>query len=194
MAFSFFFFNDTATTEIYTLSLHDALPICVLLGPTLELGNRHFVKYFLRHCCSRSRSPEQRGGETVRVRVKTDHPLDKHCVIIHFVCIFGCTGGRKRIRRLHALRYAGRSPCRCFSPVLIPENGEVLQAHSRASSVIHLLVSSQQVLRVTHFPSVLQLLPECFRTPDTNLIPSRINTNKAVPGACSADRQKVTVQ
>src|SRR5258707_14818948 len=31
MSFSslyFFFFNDTATTEIYTLSLHDALPIC----------------------------------------------------------------------------------------------------------------------------------------------------------------------
>src|SRR2546425_5627954 len=27
----FFFFNDTATTEIYTLSLHDALPICSLL-------------------------------------------------------------------------------------------------------------------------------------------------------------------
>src|SRR5947199_4707951 len=26
--FSLFFFNDTATTEIYTLSLHDALPIC----------------------------------------------------------------------------------------------------------------------------------------------------------------------
>src|SRR5947199_9409379 len=26
---SFFFFNDTATTEIYTLSLHDALPISV---------------------------------------------------------------------------------------------------------------------------------------------------------------------
>ena len=25
-----FFFNDTATTEIYTLSLHDALPICIL--------------------------------------------------------------------------------------------------------------------------------------------------------------------
>src|SRR5436305_15345881 len=26
--FYFFFFNNTATTEIYTLSLHDALPIC----------------------------------------------------------------------------------------------------------------------------------------------------------------------
>src|SRR2546422_8492120 len=28
---SFFFFNDTATTEIYTLSLHDALPISVVI-------------------------------------------------------------------------------------------------------------------------------------------------------------------
>src|SRR5260221_7332818 len=27
MSYLFFFFNDTATTEIYTLSLHDALPI-----------------------------------------------------------------------------------------------------------------------------------------------------------------------
>src|SRR2546426_12542791 len=27
LSFRFFFFNDTATTEIYTLSLHDALPI-----------------------------------------------------------------------------------------------------------------------------------------------------------------------
>src|SRR5258705_969849 len=31
-SFTFFFFNDTATTEIYTLSLHDALPICPLDG------------------------------------------------------------------------------------------------------------------------------------------------------------------
>src|SRR5258708_31949825 len=30
----FFFFNDTATTEIYTLSLHDALPICELAVKT----------------------------------------------------------------------------------------------------------------------------------------------------------------
>src|SRR5256886_8640813 len=31
--FIFFFFNDTATTEIYTLSLHDALPISCTLEP-----------------------------------------------------------------------------------------------------------------------------------------------------------------
>src|SRR5256886_16400035 len=31
--FFFFFFNDTATTEIYTLSLHDALPIWARVCP-----------------------------------------------------------------------------------------------------------------------------------------------------------------
>src|SRR3712207_7656776 len=37
----FFFFNDTATTEIYTLSLHDALPISVgQLGAVLALPVR----------------------------------------------------------------------------------------------------------------------------------------------------------
>src|SRR2546429_9647086 len=33
----FFFFNDTATTEIYTLSLHDALPILTLTLPSSTL-------------------------------------------------------------------------------------------------------------------------------------------------------------
>src|SRR3989454_10042799 len=35
---SFFFFNDTATPEIYTLSLHDALPIYALAARELHLG------------------------------------------------------------------------------------------------------------------------------------------------------------
>src|SRR2546430_3156692 len=33
-----FFFNDTATTEIYTLSLHDALPICGTCDPRWPSG------------------------------------------------------------------------------------------------------------------------------------------------------------
>src|SRR5260221_10113248 len=41
----FFFFNDTATTEIYTLSLHDALPICMTetspIGVVSKLLPRH---------------------------------------------------------------------------------------------------------------------------------------------------------
>src|SRR5260221_10829125 len=38
--FSFFFFNDTATTEIYTLSLHDALPISMSTPLLARLGSR----------------------------------------------------------------------------------------------------------------------------------------------------------
>src|SRR3990167_7052501 len=34
MSYAVFFFNDTATTEIYTLSLHDALPISVCASTT----------------------------------------------------------------------------------------------------------------------------------------------------------------
>src|SRR5258708_6467326 len=33
---TFFFFNDTATTEIYTLSLHDALPICPVADALMD--------------------------------------------------------------------------------------------------------------------------------------------------------------
>src|SRR5256885_3207867 len=36
----FFFFNDTATTEIYTLSLHDALPICHDLAVVVDMAPR----------------------------------------------------------------------------------------------------------------------------------------------------------
>src|SRR3989442_11508166 len=56
MLFFFFFFNDTATTEIYTLSLHDALPICLgenrrgrraVTGDVGGLGGD-----FLQHLCA----------------------------------------------------------------------------------------------------------------------------------------------
>src|SRR5690606_41661839 len=48
--FAFFFSNDTATTAIYTLSLHDALPICFLdkfpinPGHILVVPKRHAVE------------------------------------------------------------------------------------------------------------------------------------------------------
>src|SRR3712207_7248049 len=47
----FFFFNDTATTEIYTLSLHDALPICVYLragSGKWDVNGRTLGDYFPR--------------------------------------------------------------------------------------------------------------------------------------------------
>src|SRR5256885_14658239 len=46
--FFFFFFNDTATTEIYTLSLHDALPICASDDWSgWHLGRRRYAVWVL---------------------------------------------------------------------------------------------------------------------------------------------------
>src|SRR2546426_11545391 len=57
----FFFFNDTATTEIYTLSLHDALPIsqrvlylgrlerCVAALAREQSQHRHLIVLMRRH-------------------------------------------------------------------------------------------------------------------------------------------------
>src|SRR5687768_18339868 len=45
-SFFLFFFNDTATPEIYTLSLHDALPICMLsrTGSTARSSRRRYLR------------------------------------------------------------------------------------------------------------------------------------------------------
>src|SRR3989441_2583657 len=53
--FFFFFFNDTATTEIYTLSLHDALPISVGREPMTEAGKREIVWRPTKEYVERSR-------------------------------------------------------------------------------------------------------------------------------------------
>src|SRR3712207_8365774 len=60
-----FFFNDTATTEIYTLSLHDALPIWRL--EQLEAGDRP-------QQLARLRAHALRVGEVARVVVGDLHP------------------------------------------------------------------------------------------------------------------------
>src|SRR5438874_3747413 len=57
----FFFFNDPATTEIYTLSLHDALPICAPLHGHGR-GRRHagidLHRHHLRAAVLRAHEPQ----------------------------------------------------------------------------------------------------------------------------------------
>src|ERR1041385_8941760 len=60
LACYFFFFNDTATTEIYTLSLHDALPICRLRGRQVRAG-RLDAQPEERDRAGRAARPRQRG-------------------------------------------------------------------------------------------------------------------------------------
>src|SRR2546430_4928408 len=60
--FFFFFFNDTATTEIYTLSLHDALPISssVPLEPEVQGGRFRQDFYGALHECVIALPPDRK--------------------------------------------------------------------------------------------------------------------------------------
>src|SRR2546430_10372536 len=65
MYYFFFFFNDTATTEIYTLSLHDALPI--FRGPGVRRRLYHPI---------RARRPA--AGAGIRTHPPRDHGQRHH--------------------------------------------------------------------------------------------------------------------
>src|SRR6266567_6600732 len=60
----FFFFNDTATTELYTLSLHDALPIW---WPTTTTVSRPFSGSQARTICSTNVRPPARCNTFARL-------------------------------------------------------------------------------------------------------------------------------
>src|SRR5690349_24200836 len=57
LLFFFFFFNDTATTEIYTLSLHDALPISSRAPGAGRTNCARLRRSAARFCHVRSRAP-----------------------------------------------------------------------------------------------------------------------------------------
>src|SRR2546430_7753473 len=71
----FFFFNDTATTEIYTLSLHDALPICTACASTTRYGRRRALsvrsRAGLRAWRSSARGPARMQARRQRDRKST---------------------------------------------------------------------------------------------------------------------------
>src|SRR5260221_14199725 len=96
--FFFFFFNDTATTEIYTLSLHDALPICCDVGTVLaqtgEVGGGSMTGIDEGHERLRVDSGAQHRDEIVRrepevlrklgggtIGHEVDHPLFFRCPV-----------------------------------------------------------------------------------------------------------------
>src|SRR5256885_17039565 len=75
-----FFFNDTATTEIYTLSLHDALPICVRARDREPARHaRHLHQRARRGHAPRLRPPlpHRRGRQAGResTRLKSSLPV-----------------------------------------------------------------------------------------------------------------------
>src|SRR2546430_17250264 len=90
----FFFFNDTATTEIYTLSLHDALPEC--LGVDREAQPRH-----LPHLA----------GQREVVEVLRHRHADGE--------VHGVASAGDELRRARG----GHDPCPALAAVLLPAGG-----------------------------------------------------------------------
>src|SRR3712207_6996318 len=66
----YFFFNDTATTEIYTLSLHDALPILATASGRRRRSIAHWrsTQRTSMHSTTSRRSSSPRVGSTWRSR------------------------------------------------------------------------------------------------------------------------------
>src|SRR5258708_35212630 len=86
--FLFFFFNDTATTEIYTLSLHDALPISrTMLGSKRRMktpNQQNIVRYdFLTLTQSRILNHHIRGSrarDRKSTRLNSSHQIISYAV------------------------------------------------------------------------------------------------------------------
>src|SRR2546427_9048344 len=103
-----FFFNDTATTEIYTLSLHDALPIFVSnIGEMLELATNGYLRANVhrvlvpragvqRYSIAYFLAPRQEVGDRKSTRLNSSHSQISYAVFclkkkttIDRICAFG---------------------------------------------------------------------------------------------------------
>src|SRR5258707_10957122 len=91
----FFFFNDTATTEIYTLSLHDALPISPSSPPSRCCG---------RTCCSARRGTA--GPDRKSTRLNSSHANISYAVF----CL-----KKKKKTTYHIPQLSIRANRRCLS-------------------------------------------------------------------------------
>src|SRR5256885_9927145 len=97
--FFFFFFNDTATTEIYTLPLHDALPILSPLTLPMALG-------CLAHAWFVPWLQARRGARAVAPDRKSTRLNSSHLVISYAVF---CLKKKKRKEHVHEARSDGRA-------------------------------------------------------------------------------------
>src|SRR5258708_22127314 len=77
-----FFFNDTATTEIYTLSLHDALPICARCPLcSRSRDHLHSCRWVWIFCKSgRSQGLGSGGADRKSTRLNSSHQIISYAV------------------------------------------------------------------------------------------------------------------
>src|SRR5256885_10937078 len=78
--FFFFFFNDTATTEIYTLSLHDALPICHAGRQKAVCPSELFAVPSVIACPTRQGAPAAITPDRKSTRLNSSHLVISYAV------------------------------------------------------------------------------------------------------------------
>src|SRR5258707_12660021 len=107
----FFFFNDTATTEIYTLSLHDALPIFKIRVDPRRRENSTGGRNVVRGC------DRFTGGERAKILIVRDAAVElteKFTTVarVIFPGIFAVEedANRERIRTTHHIREIAEFP------------------------------------------------------------------------------------
>src|SRR2546430_8324573 len=88
--FFFFFFNDTATTEIYTLSLHDALPIWHWWESTPPGADGYCGNYYYRGFHSAGQGPPDRKS----TRLNSSHSQISYAVF--------CLKKKKKINKTYS--------------------------------------------------------------------------------------------
>src|SRR2546422_10621601 len=87
----FFFFNDTATTEIYTLSLHDALPISGPRGPPRPPARQRNDTHPAHKYAERERASVRASGQDRKsTRLNSSHGYISYAVF--------CLKKKKRTR------------------------------------------------------------------------------------------------
>src|SRR2546429_9179189 len=87
----FFFFNDTATTEIYTLSLHDALPISLVDTDPNDLTLAYLLGTALLHQGKDERGALMierilRNGDTAEAHMRSEEHTSELQSRLHIVC------------------------------------------------------------------------------------------------------------
>src|SRR5260221_4814082 len=77
----FFFFNDTATTEIYTLSLHDALPISTIASmPGSIISPSHSASACARNSGAASAAAMTAWADRKSTRLNSSHTVISYAV------------------------------------------------------------------------------------------------------------------
>src|SRR2546430_7749099 len=104
----FFFFNDTATTEIYTLSLHDALPIYALCSGSCYRGS--WTTSSSRGNCRGSRSHDPGLFRSRVTQPRSEEHTSELQSQSNLVCRLLL---EKKKRRCHQPHTSKHSPSRC---------------------------------------------------------------------------------